>query len=60
MSVTSVGNEQSLAAAMLAAKRNVARAGSGETKEPAAQERAESGQVQAAEGETGGIINTYA
>jgi len=61
MSVDSVGNGQSLTAVMMAAKMAVAnKPQAGESGETAAQESAESAQVQAAEGELGGNIDTYA
>ena len=60
MSVNSVGNGPSLTAVMMAAKQVVANKQGGEAGETAAQESAESAQVQAAEGELGGNINTYA
>ncbi len=60
MSVNSVGNGPSLTAVMMAAKQAVANKQGGEAGETPAQESAESAQVQAAEGELGANINTYA
>lgn len=61
MNVSNIGTAQAAYAAQMAALYRKPEAQAAEVvQEPPKQERAEPRQVQAAEGEMGGIINTYA
>lgn len=60
MSVNSIGGSSPYLSMMTAAQSNIRKPGGGEANETAAQESKESPKVQAAEGEAGGIVNTYA